>query len=234
MPVKYSYIKGGSLNALNLELFVGSTNEEDSDYGITDNGLIVFITDESLSSESVDGIKLSTGFSTDIILNKYTIIRTPYPYSNCVEDLTKINSYKSECYKKTFALNRTYRFIDCANLCFQKYVGDKCKCQVFFMGPYYYNNLSDYKSENIDCVTQSYTEFGKSTKYSNECDCPLECQKSSYSYSYSMSKYPTGSYFNTLKNSSFIKNVYSNDIFQISNENLREKLLSVRIFYDEL
>jgi hypothetical protein len=49
-----------------------------------------------------------------------------------------------------------------------------------------------------------------------------------------MSKYPTRSYFNTLKNSSFIKNVYSNDIFQISNENLREKLLSVRIFYDEL
>ena len=75
VPSKYSYIKGGSLNALNLELFVGSTNDDpDSDYGITENGLMLFITDESSSSESIDGIKVSTGFSTDIILNKFILI----------------------------------------------------------------------------------------------------------------------------------------------------------------
>ena len=235
VPSKYSYIKGGSLNALNLELFVGSTNDDpDSDYGITENGLMLFITDESSSSESIDGIKVSTGFSTDIILNKFTIILKAYPYSNCVEDLTTINSYKSICYKKTLATNKTYRFIDCANLCFQKYVGDECNCQIYFMGPFYYTNLSDYKSENINCVTQSYTEFGKTTKYLDECDCPLECQKSGYTYSYSMSEYPTKSYMNTLKNSSLIQKFYANNDQNITYENLREKILTVRIFYDEL
>ena len=90
-------------NGLNLELFTGSASENDYPFSV-ENGLIIFITNESLNSgvESIDGIKISSGLSTSINLNKYSIIKKAKPYSECTDNLITKEAYNSECYRKMF------------------------------------------------------------------------------------------------------------------------------------
>jgi hypothetical protein len=116
---KYT-IQSGILNGLDLEVFVGESKEN----GIAnkENGLAFFINDGTFdSTSSREGVKISPGFSTNVILKKHKISRKSSPYSDCMSDLTSKDSYGSECYKRLFSYNRTYTYSDCMFMCLQKY-----------------------------------------------------------------------------------------------------------------
>ena len=138
-----------SLNLLNEKEKTSSINvTEGSDF-------LVFISNETIDSTVDTGIRLLTGTSTDIKLNRYTKIKQPKPYSNCLKGLTSPDSYNSECYKKTIQKSQSgnYHYTDCKNMCLQKLLGDRCNFQVNIVGKNYYDNtrsisLNDLTTEN--------------------------------------------------------------------------------------
>ncbi len=60
--------------------------------------------------------------STNIIIKRSFTEKLGTPYSNCVADLTTINSYDSELYRLIFASNYSYRQQDCIDLCFNEQI----------------------------------------------------------------------------------------------------------------
>ncbi len=65
-----------------------------------------------------------------ISLEKYKIKKQPKPYSKCLNDLTTINAFDSECYRKTILNNIEYKYSLCADMCLQKFLGDNCDFQL--------------------------------------------------------------------------------------------------------
>ena len=233
--IKYSYSKG-DWNALDLEVYLGS-NIIESDK--VENGLVLFINDENLDSSYQSAIKLSPGFSYDIVLSKYKVIKQPKPYSNCVGDLINVNSYDSVTYKKTFLYNKNYKFSYCSDMCMQKLIGDNCSIQATFIGGFYYENKKNVTEDNVKedesaCIVDAIIEFKNTPEYLEECDCPLECEFSGYNYYKSMNEYPTKDYAKGLiSSSSYLKNEfpnYNDNDFEL----FRSNILKFQIYFDEM
>ena len=235
--VPFKYIKqSGILNAFELELFVGKAKENDNIFS-KENGFILFINNQTFDSTLAEGLFISAGTSTRIIINKYSMKKSPSPYSECIDGLNSIDSYKSDTYRKTFSPNRTYHYTDCIYVCYQKYIADKCKCQSGFFNLVFDTTLDRCGSkiaDQIDCESIYSTEFYKiSSTNIDKCDCPVECEKSGYTFTSSIAEFPTRNYWNYLKNNGLIKSKFSNK-GEISYQDLKESVARVVIFYDEL
>jgi hypothetical protein len=119
----------GSMYGLQLQLASNQMESQNSLLSIY-SGFTVYISDHSsINTLFTDGVKIPLGFLTDIIVSKLVITKQPKPYSECVKDLTQIDSYPSETYKKTFIFNnKTYTREDCMNMCFQIFLIKNCGC----------------------------------------------------------------------------------------------------------
>jgi hypothetical protein len=111
----------GSQNGLQLELFSNDLNSNDSVFSIN-GGFMLYVTDESYQFNTfyLDGIAVELGKTTNIILRKQISSKQPKPYGECTRDLDKLESYQSECFKKTFqTYNNSYNLVNCHSMCFQ-------------------------------------------------------------------------------------------------------------------
>ena len=95
-------IRNGIWNGLSLELFIGKSSDNQNLFSQS-NGFNIFITSEPLDSNSNEGINISPGTSTKIILTKYSQTKQSKPYSECIDNLISVDSYDSDCYKKTMS-----------------------------------------------------------------------------------------------------------------------------------
>ena len=102
----------GIFNSLQLEFFIGKASDNEN-FMSKENGFIIFINNQSTDSNSHEGIQISPGFTTRIALEKYSLTKVPYPYSECRADLTSENSFHSDTYKKTISYKNSYRYTDC-------------------------------------------------------------------------------------------------------------------------
>ena len=220
----------GVYNALELELYIGSIDQNENLFSI-DHGLNLFITNETHDALNGEGISLSPGNSYKIIINKYSIMKESYPYSNCMSDLITIDSYKSDCYKKVFRSNLTkYHFRDCFYICYRGLVEKNCKCNIL-MGNYEENSsLKTCRRREFMCTENEWSNLVSNTSLLNDCDCPFECEILGYHYTISSSQYPTKKYSNYLRNESLIRKLNPNMNF----EEMRKSLTRIIIFYDEM
>ncbi len=193
---------------------------------------------ESLYNE---GVSVPVGFQTKIILNNLVIKKQPKPYNQCVNDLSKNSSYDSHFYRNSFDPERNYHYSDCRNLCLQKLFASECQCQHSLFRFVYDSQLRgcflDLKRSNNDliCIYNSFLKFSKNIDYINECDCPIECEKSYFEYKNSISDYPTRQMSKYLSNYTLIKNKFGNRTqSSISFDEIRESVARVTIFYDEM
>ena len=125
---KYVY-KKGELNAFMIELFGGKASDNNYAFSVN-NGFRVFITNETSLN---NGIQIPNGFSTEIIIDKYFIIKQEKPYSECSNNLDGPSSHHSECFKRSFSTNqRKYHYTDCLNTCIQKFINEKCDCETTY------------------------------------------------------------------------------------------------------
>lgn len=242
----------GKKNGLNLELYTGSASENDYPFSV-ENGYIIFITNESLNSgvESNDGIKISSGLSTSINLNKYSIIKKAKPYSECTDNLITKEAYNSECYRKMFeysnsseqSLKLKYKFADCYFLCFQRFVGKACECQLSFFNYVYYKDMricfmpeSGNKSKYpIDCPTKAFINFTQTSEFIKECDCPVECETNNFITSHSTAEYPTMNHARYLMNQSVIRKRFMDaQKTTVTYSDLKQNVARVQIYYSEL
>ena len=247
LNIEYIY-QNGVQTALELELLIGKSSINNNMFSI-ENGFMIFISDEPVDSTSHQGIKISPGFSYSIIIDKYNIQNEPKPYTNCIGDLTSIDSYQSESYKKTyrFGSNKTYHYTDCLQICFQKLLAEKCKCQTRFYSMVFDENMIKCESMNstLDystCVSNRSLEFAQDSSIIDLCDCPLECKSSGYGYTISFAEFPTHKYYTYASQSNILSPLisplipmayyYGSD--EILFNEISRSVARVVIFYDEL
>ena len=166
--------------------------------------------------------------------------KNAYPYSSCIANLISIDSYSSECYKKSFSPNRTYHFVDCKKTCVQKYIGDNCGCQISYLDFEFYEGMRKCYVGNLSliendlyCQKEKYNEFSNNEALLKACDCPLECEESGYTYFASMNDFPTQSFVSSLSQMQTIKNIYPSDSDR-NYQNFKQSLSMVSIYYGQL
>jgi hypothetical protein len=209
------------------------------------NGLIIFIGNQSENLILSNGINISPGYSTKISLEKLTISKKPHPYSYCIANLNTVDSYDSVTYKKILKQkqNQQYNYMSCYLLCMQKQIGDKCHCQIEYLSLIYYDNLRFcYLNESLreidnQCFIESLRLILNNSKpYLNDCDCPIECDHDFYKYSISFLEFPTRYYLPYLIESKLIKTIFNqslNDSLE-SFELLRKNVARVEINYQDM
>ena len=126
-----------------------------------------------------------------IKLSKLTMIKQPKPFSKCVSNLIRYDSYDSELYRKSFKLRNgtKYHYTKCIGLCKQKNLGEKCKVQLSWLGQSYYQEMiNDIYKFNITQFECGSLNINPSDDYLAECNCPLECEKTRYTIDHSSVK----------------------------------------------
>ena len=228
-----------------VQLWAGPAQNNYNFFSI-DNGLILFITNESTNTALANGINISPGFSTKISLEKLTITKKPKPYSNCIDNLNTIDSYHSLAFKKLISQNQnqTYNYVNCYILCLQKHLGDKCQCQLKFLDSIYYEEMrlcfSISSSRDIDnqCFIDSLKLFLNDSKpYLTECDCPIECEYNFFRYSNSFAEFPSRNILPYMINSVKIKSILNQSNLSDSLETfelLRKSIARVQISYQDM
>ena len=139
------------------------------------------------------------------------------------------DSYDSECFRKTLLAykGQSYQQKSCQRMCNQKNYGLNCKCS-YPNRPIYFDNenmrICDLSGPDHECIEKT---LRNSKLYFKDCDCPLECETTSYSYTNSIAQYPSlWHYENNLKNFSVIQN--------LSFQEVRESVAKVQIGYSQM
>ena len=130
--------KAGYRGGLHLELYLGNSSSNET--FINKRGFRLAIhnmTDKYVDLED-QGIDIAGGFTTNIHIKRTYYQRLGYPYSNCVEDLTINNPYKTHVMKQMFdELKMTfYSQKLCEKFVFSQYLNSQCNCSdpSFFTG----------------------------------------------------------------------------------------------------
>ena len=225
--------KIGKQNGLMLELFVGNANNPKS-LSIY-SGAHLFIHNDSLTPSTNEGIDLNVGTSTNIAVHKSFISKLPKPYSDCTDNLDKINSFNSELFRTIIKSNNIYRRSDCFNLCYQKKLLDQCGCYDASVQPLNANDDRICANEKQTLCLYSVFDYFTKKGFNELCsnDCPVECHSTQYSLSTSSLLYPSRAYaHNMLKDSNIISRF--DDNIKLDYELLKESILSVNIYFDAL
>jgi len=217
--------------AYGLQLILGPLINENK-YPVTfSSGLKAFINNQSITPSFANDnfISIEPGKKTDIVVDRIFTSNTPQPFSSCT-DLA--NGFKSELYNFIVKSNKTYRQIDCIDLCYQRKVQNECGC---FDSRYsrIYQTLSCLNSTQLACL---YRENDFFDKFSCQLDCPLECDSITYNLQVSSLKFPNHELYDIFRNDSgaplIFSSTYGIDISSI--EMFREYYYSINIYYPSL
>ena len=174
--------------------FVSMRGEYNLELGLTNKkGILVWVSNQTVDSSQNEGILIQPGLENYIVIGKLSIIKQPKPYSDCVKDLTKVDSYNSVVYSKTFSSYKSirYSYSNCVNMCNQKYIGEKCQIQVDWFGLKYYDEMKYISGDSIQTVNDTNlsscfnSNINLPKYYLNDCNCPIECEFYSYTYTQS-------------------------------------------------
>ena len=220
--------EAGKISGLKLWLYIGNDSHET----IPNSGLHIFINNRTYTPVSVEGIDVSAGKETNIIVEKIFSKKLPSRSSNCLEGLNSVDSFKSELYKATFKLNTIYRQKNCLDLCKQKYIIEKCICHLPNHDNFGSNSACSSKKD-IDCVTNILREFANEITLPKYCapDCPKECESIAYSMSLSHSDFPSYSFYKELLESQVLKKHFPNGTDYLT---LKNSIASINVYYQDL
>ena len=257
IDIKESNI-AGPLNGLQFDLFV-NVNEEikenyysylnNEPYSINFNalGAIIKIDNSSyLKDHSYNGgIKIASGFHTDLSIYRNFYFNLRKPYSNCeLDNDQSIKDSKSDNSLLYLFLNSKYQYTQqsCVIQCFQLNVINKCNCSYSS-----YFSLFNEKvcQEEITCAEQEWKSIFSSEKLKNGLNrvfykdkiknclslCPLECNQTFYETKLSFLKTISWKFYHGL----IERNLSSGFLtLPISPEKALESFVSLNVFYESL
>ena len=210
-----------------LELSIGPLINYNKYLTIYENGLVVFVHDQSVKPSPSDKIFIKAGEMSLISVDRTFHKKTPFPYSDCI-DLT---AYKSNLYDFIVNSNQVYRQEDCFDLCIQQKIIDTCQC--YFTG---YPRLNDFigpclNSTEYNCLTIQI--FSYSVEECSQKFCPLECDSIENDVAWSSLSYASLKEYNMLDRNLIVS--YE----QALNQNLTYELykslyLGIRVYYPTL
>jgi hypothetical protein len=188
-----------------LQLLIGPIISENK-YPVTlSTGLIIFINNQSFTLYTDESfISIEPGKETNIKVDRTFTSNVPKPYSGCT-DLT--HGYNSELYNFIVKSNKTYRQIDCIQICFQRYVQNKCNCFLTTVSKIY-ATLPCLNVTQIDCLSKRIEDFNI---FSCQLECPLECDSVTYNWQLSSLTYPSLEYYNLFANDTTAKEYFSDN-----------------------
>ena len=220
----------GRQNALNFILYTGKPNDE---YLFQkSDGIILFIHNSTtIPLTQLEGISLSPGYETDIVINQVEFNRLSKPYSDCIIDTSSPNSFDSNLYKSTFNSIKVYRQKFCLQLCYQEYLIEKCNCSDINVPTLSGVDQPCLDEESLNCALARYNEFYTGTNLNQKCidECPQECNSVNFNLATLQADYPSKFYSELIiaanNNSSRNLTTY---------EDVKTSTLSVNIYYDDL
>lgn len=178
------------------------------------SGFYVAVTNNSrLPLTKYEGVKIATGYATNIAIQKTYYYNLGPPYSDCREDVSTSTSQDSIYYKKTLEIT-TYSQKLCFEICLQyEYIIKVCGCADPSIPSTNLSQAVCHTISDIDCVTNVTNQFN-TVDLTLTCGqyCPLECDSEEFAYWISMSNYPTVPYYNIISNQWNFNNKFSNNI----------------------
>lgn len=222
----------GAEYGLSIQLYIGSPD----DFTTESNGLSIYIHNNSFDPVSTSDIPitLSPGAETNLKVERTFSSRLEAPYSDCKSGLSYPDDYNSFIFKQMVS-NSIYKYTqkDCFDLCQTKYIYDKCNISmnlVYTWVLFFNKNGSSY----IDCAYDKREEFFD-LDVDEYCGlyCPLECETIKYDIQLTFTQFPTKYYTEQLASNDKIKALYPEN-YNVTQEDLKQTLLSVSIFYDDL
>ena len=146
----------GNSEGLQLMMYVGVP-----DHPLTfsiKKGAHIAIHNSSMEPSTLEGIELPVGMQTNVAVSREFINKLPKPFNECYNDLTKINSYDSDLYRKIIRSNQTYRQSECLRACLQSWIVQNCGCYDLNM-PLVAKTRACYTFQDLKCTQVRYFEF---------------------------------------------------------------------------
>jgi hypothetical protein len=189
---------------------------------LSEEGVQVFIHNDSEKISFNQGIYAPAGKSTNIAIKRVFSNKLEIPYSNCVENLAM---YDSKYYLILKNANFTYKQSDCLQLCFSDYAFKQCGCRDGSTINFFSNPICKTVPQ-IKCMVDFTKIFYEQNH--KDCNCPLECQSVSYKFATSLSEFPSYKYA-----AFYTKKAYFTHKDTMINR-VRYSMLSLNIYYDDL
>ena len=222
--------ESGIINGLKLLLYI-----EDSSKTlpfIFSAGIHLFVHNQTLASKprTSKGIDISSGTQTNVNIKREFDVDLPSPYSDCKSKLDSADSFDSIYFKTIINSGQIYTQDDCLDLCLQGAIVKYCNCYSTFMDSLNFSTPC-ITLEQINCIIKISKTF-KSFDFTQKCSpyCPRKCETASYSISISFADFPNPMMLNTIKHKLSLK--YS--LADPTNEQLKNSLVYVNVYYDEL
>jgi hypothetical protein len=174
---------------------------------------------------------MATGFQTNLVIKRIFYKKETIPYENCFNDIETYYKFNTSFVNELLKSSSVYQQSECLELCRYKMIQFKCNCEASFLNQYICINNNSQADMNCVYKTNEYFYISNYT----EClpSCPLECDTQEFKISTSFLNYPHLSKVNGLLNNPIIKSKYEN-ISNITVNQLRESVVSVAIYYDDL
>ncbi len=117
-----------------------------------------------------------------------------------------------------------------------------CSCQTTVISYFYYPNMRICSASgnrtideiDVQCLMEKWQIYSDDSNILKICDCPIECETTSYDYAISFSEYPTYFHAKLLTNSNAVvksKFDYKSNNFH---DELRRSIAKISIYYKEL
>jgi len=195
--VKHAYF---SENMYGVYLILGDLENQNEFSAYPSEGLKVFIHNGTEFGSNDVEIFMETGKQVKIDLSRTLTYRQPSPYSDCQD----LSSFKSEIYDYIKSTNNgEYRQKKCFNLCFQRFIIEKCQCFYTYFPIFDYVYIKQIKPcadpKQTLCLNDVGLKFTNNIKETCASECPLECEYVTYETSMSQLDYPNRQHFDDLR-----------------------------------
>lgn len=216
----YRFNSGKTMNGSDIDLFKTSIAGRSGGLQIEAydvNGLLLFIHNSSIlpyqnenyNNINGDSIFVSTGFSTDLIIEKVFTERLAEPYNQCVKTIDDFHLNKT-LYQLIVDSNLTYSQQRCYKLCFDlDYItNNPCNCtNNVTIGNVWPKCFTEKEKENLNGCTFNYKAKFNKLSLADMCNhyCPLECDSAEFKVTYSFHLSETIPRNDTLKFKAYYK-----------------------------
>lgn len=210
----------GSKTGLLMEIYSSALDNA----GVYD----IYINNRSVSSSYLDNIEILRGFQNNIAISRTFSELLPYPHSNCVamEDFNKIDNHLFNIMKNH---NFFYSQKHCILFCEEDNLIQDCNCSS--------GVVIQTSKPSCDSEAQSLCGLKSGKKSKIECfnKCPIECSSVSYDLRNSISEYPSEHHLETIKEWLVKMGHHTQaEITNVDDNQLRKRLFSINVFYDNL
>jgi hypothetical protein len=200
--------------------------------GLNQMGVIIRIGNSSYMRDySNDGILVSPGFQTNIVVDREFKSMLPKPYSNCEIDSTSPNILKDMFYYNLIGeSNYEYSQQLCLTQCVQVFFINQYNCTLSVI-------LSLKNSNNLSCnftLIDSLFDSYLISRTINDClpSCPLECHQTLYKTSISFSYLLSNRFLPFIKNNSNLITDFLNRTLDATTA--KDSFVNVNIYYESL